>query len=405
MTTNAERLHDFPVSRGGCPVHPAAEYSRWRAEDDGLSRIKLWNGTPTWLITSAQHAQTLLMDRRMSSDRTHESYPLEAPTHAGGPTAKSFRSMDGEEHTMHRRFLAREFSAPRIAAMEPLIQEAIADLIARMKQAGPPANLFTDFALPLPMRVVCAHIGVPLEDQQQFDHWVNALLRRDGDADEAAKAGTEMVEYIYALIDARTDDPREDVISHVANGPLARGEITRQDAMSTCFILFLGGYESTAFSLSTGMLALLQNPDQLEKVRAGLTDEGIGRMVEEIMRYTSVTEAGMCRFAREDIEIGGKVIKAGDGIIFHLPTANRDADVYEDPNTLDIERKGPRHVAFGWGVHQCVGQNLARAELKAAIPALVDAFPGIRLAVPEEELTFRENALVVGASTLPIAWD
>lgn len=405
MTTNAEQLHAFPLSRGGCPVHPAAEYSQWRDEDDGLSRIELWNGKATWFITSAEHVQTLLMDKRMSSDRTNESYPLEAPVHAAGPSAKSFRSMDGPEHQFYRRFLAKEFSAPRIAAIQPLIDRTIADLIAEMKDKGAPANLFTDFALPLPMRVVCAHVGVPVEDQDQFDGWINALLSREGDATEAAQAGKEMAGYILGLIDIRIEDPRDDVISHVANGPLARGEITRQDAMATCLILFLGGYESTAFSLSTGMLALLQNPDQLAKVRAGLSEEATNRMVEEILRYTSVTEAGMCRFAVEDIEIGGKVIAAGDGIIFHLPTANRDAVHYPDPNTLDIDREGPRHVAFGWGVHQCVGQNLARAELRAAIPALVAALPGIRLAVPEEELTFRENALVVGATSLPIAWD
>ncbi len=406
METEVEDgLHAFPASRGVCPVHPQAEYADWRADEGGLTKIRLLNGTWAWFVLSAEHVQTLLRDKRLSADRLHPNYPQESPIHASGPTAKSFRSMDGEQHMVFRRMLAKEFSAQRIDELRPLIQETTAELIAAIKAKGAPADLFTDLALALPMRIVCAHIGVPFEHRDRFDVWINALLAREGDPADAMKAGQEMVQYIYELIDQRGAEPCDDLVSRVATGPLARGEITRDQAMSTVLILFLGGYESTAFSLGTGLLALLQNPDQLARVRAGLDTQGVNRMVEELLRYTSVTDAGMDRFAVEDIEIGGKVIAAGDGVIFHLPTANRDPELFTNPDVLDIGRDGPRHLAFGWGAHQCVGQNLARADLQEAIPTVVAALPGLRLAVPDEEVPFRENVLVVGATSLPVTWD
>lgn len=406
MSVETQELRSYPQVRGGCPLHPPKEYAGWRKEDNGISRVTLWDGRTAWVITGLEHAQVLLKDPRLCADRMHPNYPSEGPAHAvKGPTRRAFRAMDGEQHSYYRRLLARDFALRTINAMRPRMRAIIDDLITAMKQKGAPADLFTDFALPLPLKVTCDLLGVPVEDQSTFDRWINEMLGSNGDPQIAETAGQNLSRYLLDLIDRKSTAPQDDLMSRLASGPLATGEITRDDALVTAMILLLGGYESTASSIASGILALMQNPEQLARVRAGLEPDQVARMVEELLRFTSVTDVGANRFALERIEFGGKVIEAGDGIIFHFPSINRDESVYPDPDALDIDRRTNPHQAFGFGPHQCVGQNLARAEIQEAVPAILSALPNLRLAVPEDALRYREHMLVVGVASLPVTWD
>lgn len=404
MTESVDQLHQYPLARG-CPMHPPREYDAWRSDDNGISRVVLWNTKPAWVITSFEAAQRMLREAPLGADRTNPGYPIEAPIHAGGPTGKSFRSMDGEPHAFYRRLLAREFSARAIESIRPRIQQILGQLIANIKSRGNTADLVTDLALPLTMQVICTHLGVPLKDRLAFDGWITDLLGRTGDPTAAREAGASISNYLLNLIDHKIAEPADDLISRVTSGPLERGEISREDALFTIMILLVGGYESTASSMSTGIFALLETPEQATRVRAGLTPEEAVGMVEEVLRFTSVTDAGADRYVVEDFEMFGTQFHAGDGVIFHLPSANRDPAAYENPNEFDIGRAGPRHLAFGHGPHQCVGQNLARAEILEAIPTIFRELPNLRLTIPAEDVAFRENALVLGVSTLPVTWD
>ncbi|WP_285730659.1 cytochrome P450 [Nocardiopsis sp. ATB16-24] len=406
MTTSTEQAHTFPVSRGSCPMHPPSEYADWRSEEGGIHRVRLWDGRHAWVVTGWKYARKLLRDNRLCADRMDPRYPSESPTHAvKGPSRRAFRAMDGEQHTYYRRLLADEFSVRTADRLRPRIREVIAELLANMKRKGRTADLFEDFALPLPMQVTCEIIGVPFEDQEHFDTLVNQMLGRTDDPSVSEQAGHELSAYILEMIDTRTKEPTDDLMGRLVSGPLARGEISRDDVLVTTIILLLGGYESTASTLATGLLALMQNPAQLERARENLRNGEKRSVIEELLRYTSVTDVGLNRFALEDIEIGGKTIAANEGVIIHLPSVNRDPATFTDPDTLDVDRGGPAHVAFGFGPHQCVGQMLARAELEEALPALLEALPNLRLAVPEEELSYRTGMLVVGVNSLPVVWD
>ncbi|MET9498959.1 cytochrome P450 [Streptomyces sp. NPDC006552] len=389
----------FPQDRT-CPYDPPPGYEPLRAAGP-LTRVSLFDGRSVWAATGHEVARALLADPRLSSDRTHEDFP--SPT-ARGATVRGQRlplvGVDDPEHNAQRRKLIPSFSAKRIAALRPGIQERVDQLLDALEAQGPPADLVTAFAFPLPAMVICALLGTPYADAAFFEEQSRRLTlsRRP---EEVERGRGELSDYFRELIDSTWDGPGDGLIGDLIREQRATGTDDRQELVMLASVLLVGGFETTANMISLGTYTLLQHPDRLAEVRADRTL--MPSVVEELLRFTSIADI-MLRLATEDIEIAGQTVRRGDGIVFPLSLINRDADVYPRPDRLDWHRAARHHVAFGFGSHQCLGQNLARAELEIALGTLVRRLPELALARPAHEIPCKPGSTIQGLIELPLVW-
>ncbi|GAA2118807.1 cytochrome P450 [Kitasatospora saccharophila] len=396
MATAVPTTH--PAPRGTCPFAPPPAYQQAR-QDEPVSRVALWDGSPSWLVTRHQDARDLLADPRLSADATRPGFPFlsAAARHIGAGKA-SFIRMDDPEHHRLRRMLTGDFTIRRTAALRPAIQQVADDLFTTMTTGRTGADLVAEFALPLPSLVICLLLGVPYRDHEFFQRCSRTLLRRDSPIEQVVTAQQELTDYLDALTDRKRTEPDDAILSRL----VARGELTTEEIGAMGRLLLIAGHETTANMTALSVLALLQHPDQLAHLRAH--PEATPAAVEELLRWLSIVQSGVTRVAVEDIEIGGVLIRAGEGVICQLNTANRDEDRYPDGDALDLTRDTRRHLAFGFGVHQCLGQPLARLELEIALDTVLRRLPGLRLAVPFEEIRFRHEMTVYGIDSLPVTW-
>ncbi|MET9935235.1 MULTISPECIES: cytochrome P450 [unclassified Streptomyces] len=391
----------FPQSRT-CPYHPPAAYPR--VDDEGpLSRVTLWDGREVWLVSGHATARALLADQRLSTDSTRDDFPLPTERVAGLRRRRraALLGWDDPEHNVQRRMLIPSFTLKRAERLRPRIQETVDRLLDAMEAQGPPAELVSAFALPVPSIVICDLLGVPYADHDFFEEQSRRLLRGPTGADtEAALARLEG--YLGDLIDRKRREPGEGVLDDlVARAAAGDGGPDRQELVQLATILLVAGHETTANMISLGTFTLLRHPERLAELRA---DPGlVPTAVEELLRFLSIAD-GLLRVAREDIDVAGTVIRAGEGVVFSTSVINRDAAAYSDPDVLDWERPARHHVAFGFGIHQCLGQNLARAELEIALGTLLRRMPGLRLAVPAEEIPFKPGDTIQGMLELPVTW-
>ncbi len=269
-----------------------------------------------------------------------------------------------------------------------------------MEEKGPPAELVSAFALPVPSMVICALLGVPYADHELFEGLSRTLLQ-SVDPQEVAEARDELEEYFTGLVDRKRKEPGDGLLDELIAERLATGELSHRELVRTAMLLLVAGHETTSNMLSLGTFTLLEHPEQFAALRAD--PSLLPAAVEELLRFLSIAD-GMVRVATADIEIGGETIRADDGVIFSTSVVNRDAAAYAAPDTLDWERSARHHVAFGFGVHQCLGQNLARAEMEIAFGALFARFPGLRLAVPAAEIPVKPGHALQGLVELPVTW-
>lgn len=392
----------YPMPRA-CPFDPPPALGALRATGQ-LERVRLWNGQEAWLATRYEHVRALLSDPRVSADVTKPNFPVHSP----GMTLarrkyRTFMSMDPPEHTVQRRMLTAEFALRRIDGMRPLMRSIVETHIDRMLEQGPPVDLIESLALPLPSLMICHLLGVPLEDQAFFQDRAAAIASSKTSPEDAAAATRELCdEYLGALIRRKDAAPGDDVLSRLVVQQMRPGHLGHQELVSLARQLLVAGHETSANTIGMGVLAFLRHPEQRALLDA---DPGLlGNAVEEILRYVDVAHAGRRRIALADIEIAGCLIRAGDGIIAHNPSADRDGDVFADPDRFDIRRDARGHMAFGFGVHQCLGQPLARAELEAVFGTLFRRIPTLRLAVPVAALGFKDEMFVYGLESLPVTW-
>jgi pentalenic acid synthase len=389
----------FPQDRD-CPYHPPVGYAPLR-EDRPLSRVTLYDGRPVWAVTGHALARRLLADPRLSTDRTHPAFPVPAERFANARQRRVvLLGVDDPEHNAQRRMLIPSFSVKRIAALRPSIQETVDRQLDAMERKGPPAELVADFALPVPSMVICALLGVPYADHEFFEGCSRRLLRGPG-ADDVDMARTELEEYLGALIDRKRAEPGEGLLDELIHRDSPDGPVDREDLVSFAMILLIAGHETTANMISLGTFTLLGHPRQLEALRAGETTTSV--VVEELLRFLSIAD-GLQRLAAEDIEVAGTTIRKGEGVVFSTSLINRDTEVFADPETLDWSRSARHHLAFGFGVHQCLGQNLARTELDIALRTLIERLPALSLAVPAHEIRHKPGDTVQGLLELPVAW-
>ncbi|MFJ8850732.1 cytochrome P450 [Streptomyces sp. NPDC102437] len=389
----------FPQNRT-CPYNPPTGYREHRGQRP-VSPARLFDGRIVWLVTGHAEARSLLVDQRLSSDRENPAFPFFAERVAASTLRRvELLGVDDPEHNAQRRMLIPSFTVKRTAALRPQIQETVDRLLDAMAEQGPPTDLVDAFALPVPSMVICALLGVPYEDHEFFEAQSRKLLRGPAAADVEA-ARDELDDYFRVLIEQKRAAPGEGLLDELIVKQLETGGVDHDELVRLAQILLVAGHETTANMISLGTFTLLQHPDQLARMREseGLT----GSAVEELLRFLSIAD-GIPRVAVEDIEIGGVTIHAGDGVILTMAVINRDEAVYPSPDDLDLGRNARNHVAFGFGIHQCLGQNLARAELEIALPALFDRLPGLRLAVPAEEIPFKPGDTIQGLLELPVTW-
>ncbi|MER7916015.1 MULTISPECIES: cytochrome P450 [unclassified Streptomyces] len=391
----------FPQDRT-CPYHPPTGYAPLR-EDRPLARVTLYDGREVWMVTGHATARALLADPRLSSDRRRGEFPSISPRFEGVRDRRvALLGQDDPEHQRQRRMMIPSFTLKRAGGLRPAIQRIVDDLLDTMIEQGPPADLVSAFALPVPSMVICDVLGVPYADHEFFEEQSRRLLRGPT-AEDSQGARDRLEEYLGGLVDAkaRQSEPGDGVLDDLVHQQLGQGALERADVVSLAVILLVAGHETTANMISLGTFTLLQNPGRLAELRAD--PALLPAAVEELMRVLSIVDA-LARVALEDIEIDGTTIRAGEGVFFSTSVINRDPGQYDDPDALDLHRPTRHHVSFGFGIHQCLGQNLARAELEIALGTLLARLPGLRLAAPAEEIPFKPGDTIQGMLELPVTW-
>jgi cytochrome P450 len=394
----------FPMRR--CPFAPPPEYAEIR-ENEGLSRVTMPDGSLAWIATRYDDVRAILGDSRFSTVPSTPGYPFIAPARAAllkNEFPPTIIRMDSPEHTKYRRMLSKEFMVHHIEAMRPELQQTVDTLLDEFIAKGSPADLFEDFALTVPTTVISRMLGVPYEDRDFFQERSKAKLDLTADPEVPIRAGAEMREYLDRLITEKMVHPgnRSDLISRLVMSQVVPGHMTREEALATIELLLMGGHETTANMIALGTLSLLTNPDQKDALVA---DPSLVRnTVEEMLRFHTIVHYNGPRVALEDVEVAGTLIKKGEGVLALITAANRDPKAFAEPDKFDIRRPALHHVAFSYGVHQCLGQPLARAELQIVFSTLFQRLPTLRLAVPVEEIKFRYDAFVYGVDTLPVEW-
>jgi cytochrome P450 len=394
----------FPVSRPlGCPFDPAREYADFRRTAE-LTRVSTPAGVEAYVASRYDDVRTLLRDNRLSSRSAPSDHMVPNADLDREAESGSILHVDGAAHKRLRRLLATEFAMKRMEAMRPRIAEMIETQLDAMLTAGGPVDLVQAFALPIPSLVICELLGVPYEDRDEFQHRSALLVQVDGDRDELMRVSDELNQYMVGLVMAKQARRQDDLLSRLITRAEELGTpLSLPELVSVGITLLIAGHETTANMIALSTLALLRNPAELEALRS---DPGLApTAVEELLRYLSVVQFGLFRHVTDDLSIGASTIEAGGFLIAALSAANRDESVFPDPDRLDLSRDAAAHVAFGFGPHQCLGQQLARIELQEVFGRLYTRIPTLRLAVPFEELEYRNNTLVYGVTALPVTWD
>ncbi|MER5326565.1 cytochrome P450 [Streptosporangium roseum] len=388
----------LPIRRdAACPFSPDPEMARRRETDPvSTSQSLLPTGDliEVRLVTGYGAAREALACPHLSSRPDAKLRKLI------GEQAGFLVAMDPPDHIRVRRLLTGEFTVRRINALRPRFVELVDEALDRMEQAGGPVDLMTAFALPLPSLMICELLGVPYEDRADFQRHSNTMLDLSLTMEEQFANAMEMHTYMGDLVAVQRENPGADIL-----GMLVRehgDELSDDDLIGIGNLLLIAGHETTANMLGLGTLLLLRHPDQLVRVQE--EPEVVNGAIEEMLRYLSIVNNGAIRTATEEFALAGQVIHEGERVAVSLPSANRDPALMAEPDTFDVTRRPSAHVAFGHGIHQCLGQQLARMELRLALPALLRRFPTLRLAVPHEELRYRELAPVNGVLSLPVTW-
>ncbi|AXX28627.1 cytochrome P450 [Actinosynnema pretiosum subsp. pretiosum] len=396
-----ETIHpELPTTRRR-PFDPPARLGELRAEAP-ITPLGFPDGHDGWLVTGHDLARAVLADLRFSN----RAELKHAPVRLGGqvipqqPPAPPglFISTDPPVHSRYRRLLTGQFTVRRMNQLTPRIERIVADQLAEARAQGSPVDLVPHFALPVPSLVICELLGVPYAERASFQRDTAIGLRMTSSLDEAMAAVERIREHVRGLVDRKKAEPTDDMLS----GLVATGELTDEESANIGLMLLIAGHETTANMLGLGAYALLRNPEQLAALRA--EPELVDGAVEELMRYLSIIQFGTTRVALEDVELAGARVRAGQTVVLSLPAANRDPERFERPDELDVRRRAGGHLGFGHGVHQCLGQQLARVEMRAGLAGLLREFPDLRLAVPESEVPLRTDMGVYGVHALPVGF-
>ncbi|PXX71505.1 nocardicin N-oxygenase [Nocardia tenerifensis] len=371
--------------------------------DDPISRVQLPYGGEGWLVTRHADAKVVLTDQRFSRAVTigRHDLPRIMPT----PTRPtSILSLDPPEHSRLRKLVAKTFTSRRVEELRPRVREIVEEKLTEIERCGPPADLVSRLALPLPVTVICEMLGVPPQDQHRFRAFSDALLTTTAyDPEQIAAARSALDSYLIELIAQRRAHPTDDLLGALVHARDNDDRLSENELITLSQELLVAGHETTSNEVANFVYLLLTNRDQWEMLYD--RTELVPVAVEELLRFVPLNTSGQLpRVATEDLELGGVTIKAGESVFVNAQSANRDEDVFADPTELNLLRQHNPHLAFGHGVHHCLGSQLARVELQEAIGALLRRFPSLRLAVPLEDVPWKVGLMVRGPKTLAVMW-
>ncbi|GGV51680.1 cytochrome P450 [Streptomyces spectabilis] len=395
------------TERGGCPFDPPPML-RDHHDQGEVREVALTDGSTGWLVTGYEEGRTLLSDPRLSSDRLRNPLVVKLPAQlraqlmADEAVAGNFIAMDPPDHTRYRRMLTRQFTLRRVRQLEPRILEIVTERIDAMLARGTGADLVRDFSLAVPSLVICELLGVAYEERGEFQARTEELLNLDIPFEKQLAALDELRKFILGQVRRKRATPTDDMLSDLIRSD-TEPALTDEEVVGMANLLLVGGHETTANMLSLGTFALLEHPEQFRALRD--RPELMDGAVEELLRYLSIVHHGLLRTTTEDVEIAGRTIPAESLVIISVSEANRDPRHYDTPAALDVSRPRRTHLAFGHGIHQCIGQQLARSEMTIAFPELLRRLPGLRLAVPADQVPLREKMAVYGLHSLPVTWD
>jgi cytochrome P450 len=395
--------HDlsYPMQRR-CPFDPPEEYSRLRASER-FARVRLWDGTRPYLLTDYADIRAVLSNPRFSCEPVREGFPhIFAGRKVADVADRSFLRLDPPEHDRLRRMVMKEFTVKKVELLRPVIQSIVDRLIDHFSTLPQGADFVEHFSAPLPTEIITQLLGVPYGDHEIFHRATRIQFGTKSTPAEVRESLVELFAYLDTLVARKEREPQDDIVSRLVIEQLRPGHVDRLTLINIIRLLLSAGHQTTQNMTALGIVTLLQHPDQLELIK--VKPEVIPGAVEELLRYSSVLHIGARRVALDDIDVNGVTVKAGEGVICSIPAANRDEKLFPDPDRFDIERDAAGHVAFGFGVHQCLGQVLARVELQVLYATLFRRLPNLRLAVPFETLRFRHDMFVYGVYELPLAW-
>ncbi|MCB5906522.1 cytochrome P450 [Streptomyces pinistramenti] len=370
-----------------------------RARDTpGLVRVRMTYGEPAWLVTRYAEARLVLGDLRFSRAEAAEH---DEPRQSEGQRNSGILSMDPPEHTRLRSLVAKAFTVRNVEKLRPQVRELTHGLLDELEAAGPPADLVDRFALPIPVAVICRMLGVPVEDRPKFRIWSDAALSTSSlTAEEFDRNRDELRAYMAKLIEAHRRAPQDDLMTALIDARDADDRLSELELVDLCVGILVAGHETTATQIPNFVHTLLDHPGELARLRA--EPELITTAVEELLRFVPLgSGAGQPRYATEDIEVGGTLVRAGSPVLVAVGAANRDALRFSSPGTLDLSRAQNQHLGFGHGVHHCLGAPLARLELQEALGALISRFPHLHLA---GDITWKTEMLVRGPRIMPVGW-
>lgn len=370
--------------------------------EEPMSRVQMPFGEPAWLATKYADVKLVTTDPRFSRELAQG---LDQPRMRRQQMGDGIMGMDPPDHSRLRRLVGKAFTARRLEQMREGVHDLVNRLLDDMQAHGDSADLVEELARPLPVTVICDLLGVPQEDHKIFREWTQALV-----SDATAKGdvldhyGDQLDNYVAGLVAQRREEPTDDLLGALVYARDAGDKLTENELISIAGAgLLTGGVETVSTALPSFIFTLLTQPELLEQLRAN--PDIMPTAIEELLRYVPINTAAMfARYATEDIRFGDVVVRAGDPVLPALHAANRDPEVFADPDRIDLTRKPNPHVAFGHGPHHCIGAQLARLELQEALKAILARFPDLRLADGREGVKWEYGVIVRGPSLLRIAW-
>jgi cytochrome P450 len=381
-----------------------------------VAPVSMPDGKTAWVATRNADVRQVLVDSRFSRAAALE--PEAAQTELSQPIAAgNIASLDPPEHTRLRNLVAKAFTARRVEQLRPRVVALVGELLDKLEAAPRPVDLVENFSLPLPVQVICEMLGVPPADRDEFHAWSDSLLSTfERSQQEREAAQRAMAEYFARLIAAKRAEPTDDLLGALVAVRDADGDrLSEHELVMLGMTVLVGGHETSANQISMCLLTLLHYPEQLRwfaaNVGGGTTGganlDNVAQAVEELMRFVQLGGnggAGMPRVATEEVVLGGVRLPAGATVLPVLSVANRDPSMFEDPDRLDLSRVPTQHLAFGAGIHHCLGAQLARMEVQEALRGLLRRLPGIRVTLPDDRLRFKPGMIVRSLEALPVTW-
>ncbi|MEU9481786.1 cytochrome P450 [Streptomyces sp. NPDC048191] len=388
----------FPLPRAH-PLDPPPQFAGLR--DQGpVAPVELWDGSRAWLVTRYEEARTVLADRRFSSDVTRPGFPTYYEgQRAVVELAPSFIRTDPPEHSRLRRMLTRDFMLRQVESLRPAVRHTVDSLVKDVRAADGPVDLIKSLALPVPSLTVCQLLGIPYEDHEIFQELTNVNLSRNSTREQTETATNDLLTWLDDLVTAQEREPGEGLLGRLVVDQVGPGNLSHDDLVAMARLLVVAGHETTANMLGMTLLTYMQQPRTFDGVD---TDPAkLKSAVEELLRYHSIIQIGLARVTTERVRIGDTWIGPGEGVIVSLLAANRDERAFATPDAFVVDRPAtPKHIAFGFGVHQCIGQALARLEVQELLLGVVRQLPGLRPLADIGDMPFRGEMTVHGVHEL-----